>query len=286
MRVLLLSLLVLLVLPEPVWGAPPNAHNPTAPKGQRRTRKAKKRKRPKVRVTRDEAAGGTHWRIASRQGVLHVWRPPGYDRKRAGIVVFVHGYHVTADRAWKRHHLLEQFRASRQNALFVIVDGPSAPGRPVKFPALSKVLTRVARYARLRLPHGHIVAVSHSAGYRTVVEWLDYRYLSHVVLLDSLYANDKSFHDWMTTVRNHDWHRLTVVARDTRPQVKQLKRLFKSGRRLVELDRLPVEYSELSRRQRGASLVFFDSQYGHSALVTNKKVLPVLLRRTRLRLLR
>jgi hypothetical protein len=148
----------------------------------------------------------------------------------------------------------------------------------------------VARHARLRLPHGHIVAVSHSAGYRTVVEWLDYRYLSHVVLLDSLYASDSSFHDWMTTARNHGWHRLTVVARDTRPQVKQLKRLFGKpagrSRRLVELERIPEEYSELSRGQRGASLVFLDSQYGHSALVTNKKVLPVLLRRTRLRLLR
>jgi len=34
------------------------------------------------------------------------------------------GYHVTADRAWAGW-ICEQFKASKQNALFIVVNGPS-----------------------------------------------------------------------------------------------------------------------------------------------------------------
>ena len=34
------------------------------------------------------------------------------------------GYHVTADRAWAGR-IYEQFKASKQNALFIVMDGPS-----------------------------------------------------------------------------------------------------------------------------------------------------------------
>lgn len=254
---------------------------PARPLAARRARRTP----PKVKVERDRVEGGQHFRIALKEGVLHVWRPPGYRVQRAGIVLFVHGYHVTADRAWNRHHLGEQFKKSRQNALFVVVDGPSAPGEPVKFPALGKVLLLVSRHARQKLPHGHIVAIGHSAGYRTVSQWLDYRYLSHVILLDALYANEDDFHGWMTSGRHHDWHRLTLVAKDTRDHARRFMRRFRD-RLVVRRDRIPEAYPELTKREKGAAFLFMDSQYGHSALVTNKKVIPVLLRRTRLRLLR
>lgn len=254
---------------------------PARPLAARRARRTP----PAVKVERDRVDGGLHWRIALEEGVLHVWRPPGYRPQRAGVVLFVHGYHVTADRAWNRHRLVEQFKMSRQNALFVVVDGPSAPGEAVKFPSLGKVLLLVSRHARQKLPHGHIVAIGHSAGYRTVSQWLDYRYLSHVILLDALYAKEDDFHGWMTSGRHHDWHRLTLVAKDTRDHARRFMRRFQ-GRPVVRRDRIPESYPDLSKRERSAPFLFMDSQYGHSALVTNKKVIPVLLRRTRLRLLR
>jgi len=271
----LLQALLLFLLP---WAS---AAAPASPKSKRTVSRA----REPVEVRRDEVEGGRHWRIAARQGTLHVWRPPGYRRSKAGIVLFVHGYHVTADRAWSHHHLAEQFRASRQNALFVVVDGPTGPGEKVKYPALGQVLQLVARHTRQRLPNGHIVAIGHSAGYRTLAGWLTYRYLGHVMLLDALYANEDDFHEWMTTSRNHDWHRLTVIAQDTRPQAQQLMKRFK-GQPLFHLKRIPDSYDQLNRRQRSAPLLFLDSQYGHSSLVTNKKVIQLLLRRTRLRLAR
>ena len=57
---------------------------------------------------------------------MHVWVPPSYDRATAGTVVYVHGYWTDADGAWRDYSLARQFRASHQNALFIVPDAPSA----------------------------------------------------------------------------------------------------------------------------------------------------------------
>jgi hypothetical protein len=247
-------------------------------------RRAARRPAPRVTVKRETVERGIHWRIATANGVLHLFKPPGYWQRGAGIVVYVHGYHLSADRAWATQHLAEQFRASRQNALFVVVDGPSGPGEPVKFPALGRLLVVAASHARLQLPRGQIVVIGHSGAYRTLVEWLDYRFLGHVILLDALYAHDNAFFDWMTSHRHSDWHRLTVVARDTLSQSRRLAARFKG--KIARLKRIPERYADFTRRQRAIPTLLLESQYDHSGLVTNGKVIPLLLRLTRLRLVR
>jgi hypothetical protein len=236
----------------------------------------------KVTVTRDKVADGDHWRIANGQGVIHVWLPPGYRRARAGVVVYIHGYHISVDKTWRNQRLAQQFRDSRQNALFVAVGAPKTMYERVKFPSLREVLRAVTRHARLRLPRGHIVGVAHSAGFRTITKWLDYRYLDHVILVDALYAKEETFYRWMVRSRWKDWHRLVVVAKKTLPQTKRLMKRF---RRVVTRDNIPTSYSEFTARERGARILFLKSQYGHSELVYNRKVIPLLLRLTRLRLL-
>ena len=37
----------------------------------------------------DTVLGGTHWRIKTPQGAVHVWIPPDYDRETAGTVIYV-----------------------------------------------------------------------------------------------------------------------------------------------------------------------------------------------------
>jgi hypothetical protein len=73
----------------------------------------------------DTVLGGRHWRIKTAQGAVHVWVPADYDRETAGTVVYVHGYYTDADGAWQEHELARQFKASRQNAMFVVPDAPS-----------------------------------------------------------------------------------------------------------------------------------------------------------------
>src|SRR5437016_5385253 len=83
----------------------------------------------------DEVAGGKHWRIATAQGSVHVWVPDGYDRETAGTVIYVHGYYTDADGAWRDHELARQFKASHQNAMFIVPDAPAGNDDSVQWPA-------------------------------------------------------------------------------------------------------------------------------------------------------
>src|ERR1700690_1207535 len=73
----------------------------------------------------DTVAGGKHWRIVTSAGAVHVWVPADYSRDTAGTVIYVHGYWTNADGAWRDHELARQFKASHQNAMFVVPDAPA-----------------------------------------------------------------------------------------------------------------------------------------------------------------
>ena len=79
--------------------------------------------------------------------------PPGYDRATAGTVVYVHGYYTDADGAWREYNLARQFRASHQNALFIVPEAPAGNDDPVNWPAL-KDLRRASRARTSRCPTG------------------------------------------------------------------------------------------------------------------------------------
>lgn len=255
--------------------------------GDRAARRHHRKKRVRWKVKRDTVAGGRHWRISSRQGVIHVYRPPGYRHRRAGLVVYVHGYHVSVDRTWHGHRLAEQFRSSRQNALFIAVSGPKGPTERVKFPSLRELFRLVARVGRIRMPRRPmVVGMAHSSGIRTATRWLDYRNLGHLILLDGFFSSRDRVYNWLATHRHRHWHRLTLVGGKSTSNCKALLARFKGVRGVVKRKSVPRSYKDFSARERWSRLLFIHPQYGHSALVYNRKVIPVLLRRTRLRAVR
>src|SRR5690606_18443548 len=73
--------------------------------------RAERKTNGRLEKTEDKVAGGTHWRIKTSAGAVHVWIPPNYDRTTAGTVVYVHGYWTDADGAWRDYKLAQQFRA-------------------------------------------------------------------------------------------------------------------------------------------------------------------------------
>ncbi|HWU88063.1 MAG TPA: hypothetical protein VN253_12340, partial [Kofleriaceae bacterium] len=85
----------------------------------------------------DTILGGRHWRVKTAQGAVHVWIPPGYDREKAGTVIYVHGYYTDADGAWRDYELAKQFKASNQNAMFIVPDAPAGNEQSVQWPALT-----------------------------------------------------------------------------------------------------------------------------------------------------
>ena len=229
--------------------------------------------------TEDVVEGGRHWRIKTAQGAVHVWIPPGYDRATAGTVVYVHGYWTSADGAWRDHDLARQFRMSKQNAMFVVPDAPASNDDRVKWPALTDLRRAVTR-ANIKLPDGPIIVIGHSGAFRTVMQWVDHRHVDKIILLDAMYAGEKAFDEFIKSGKRADEHRLIVVGAGTAATSQSFARRYKFA---VTREKLPATASEFSKRERGAKLLYIHSQYEHMAIVTSKKVIPVLLRVTPLK---
>jgi hypothetical protein len=137
-----------------------------------------------------------------------VW--PDY-RETAGTVIYVHGYYTDADGAWREHDLARQFKASRQNAMFIVPDAPASNDDEVQWPALKDLRKAVTR-ANIHLPEGPVVVIGHSGAFRTVMQWVDHRLVDQIILLDALYAGEAAFDEFIASGKRADDHKLIVVA--------------------------------------------------------------------------
>jgi hypothetical protein len=224
----------------------------------------------------DTVAGGTHWRIKTDAGAVHVWVPPDYDRATAGTVVYVHGYYTDADTAWKDHDLARQFRASRQNALFVVPDAPTGNDEQVRWNALTDLRRAITR-ANIRIPNGPTIVIGHSGAFRTVMKWVDHKVVAEVVLLDALYGGQRAFDDFIASGKRARQHKLIVVGADTAEASAAFTKRYPFA---VSRDEMPGSAEAFVRREKRAKLLYIHSQYGHMELVTGGAVIPVLLRLT------
>jgi len=229
----------------------------------------------------DTVAGGTHWRVKTAQGAVHVWVPPNYDRATAGTVIYIHGYWTDSDGAWRDHELARQFKASRQNALFIVPDAPSSNDEGVQWPALTDLRRAVTR-ANIKLPDGPIIVIGHSGAFRTVMQWVDHRHVDQIILLDAMYAGEHAFDEFIKSGKRADDHKLIVVAASTEQGSRAFANKYKFA---VAREKMPKDVGGFSKRERGAKLLYIRSQYEHMSIVTSKKVIPVLLRVTPLKAL-
>jgi len=235
----------------------------------------------RLEKTEDEVAGGKHWRIKTAQGSVHVWTPEGYDRETAGTVVYVHGYWTDADGAWASHSLAKQFRASRQNALFIVPDAPSSNEDNVKWPALKDLRKAIAR-ANIRIPDGPTIVIGHSGAFRTVMQWVDHRAVEQIILLDAMYSGEHAFDEFIASGKRADDHKLIVVGAGTAQSSSAFAKQYKFA---VAREKMPDGVWGFTKRERGAKLLYIRSQYEHMQMITNKKVIPTLLRVTPLKAL-
>jgi hypothetical protein len=230
----------------------------------------------KLEKQEDQVAGGTHWRIKTDVGSVHVWVPAGYDRETAGTVVYVHGYYTDSDGAWRDHQLAKQFRASKQNALFIVPDAPSGNGEDVKWHALTDLRKAVSR-ANIRIPDGPTVVMGHSGAFRTVMKWVDHKVVAQVILLDALYGGAKSFDDFIGSGKRAKHHKLIMIGSDTAEESRGFIKRYPFA---VARDSMPGNVDGFTRREKKAKLLYVRSQFEHMAIVKSGKVIPLLLRLT------
>lgn len=243
------------------------------------TARAEARPTGRLDKSEDTVAGGIHWRVETDAGALHVWVPPGYDRATAGTVVYVHGYHTDSDGAWKQHDLARQFKASGQNALFIVPDAPSGNDEQVKWPALADLRKAISR-ANIRMPDGPIVVMGHSGAFRTVMQWVDHRLVQQVILLDALYGGNKAFDEFIGTGKRAKHHKLIVIGSDTATESVAFLKKYPFA---VVRDKMPATSGDFKKREKSAKLLYVKSQFGHMQIVTSGKVIPILLRLTPLK---
>jgi len=227
----------------------------------------------------DTVQGGKHFRIKTSRGAVHVWFPPDYDRATAGTVIYVHGYYTDADGAWREHELAKQFKASHQNALFIVPDAPAGNDDEVQWPALKDLRKAVAR-ANIHLPDGPVVVMGHSGAFRTVMQWVDHKLVDQIILLDALYAGESAFDEFIASGKRAGDHKLIVVAASTSEESASFAKRYKFA---VARERMPSAAGGFTKRERGAKLLYIRSQFEHMAIVTSGKVIPTLLRVTPLK---
>ena len=212
---------------------------------------------------------------------MHVWFPENYDRATAGTVVYVHGYWTDADGAWRDHELARQFRASHQNAMFVVPDAPASNDDQVQWPALTDLRRAVTR-ANIKMPDGPLIVMGHSGAFRTVMQWVDHRMVDQIILLDALYAGESAFDEYIKSGKRADDHKLIVVGASTAQESRAFANKYKFA---VAREKMPDAVGGFSKRERGAKLLYIRSQYEHMGIVTSEKVIPILLRVTPLKAL-
>ncbi|MFZ0962204.1 MAG: hypothetical protein WAO35_14995 [Terriglobia bacterium] len=222
-------------------------------------------------------AGGEHLRVETEHGPLHFWHPAEYDASTAGMVIYIHGYFTSVDQTWTDDRLASQFRDSSRNALFIAIEAPRSSDEDVFWNSLDDLLHTIEERTPFPLPRGPLVVVSHSGGYRTILKWLEDPRLQYVILLDGLYGGQAEFRYWLRPHPRLKPRRMVLVASDTlRRSNRFARRIYGTARRRG----IPAKASSFTPREAHARLLYIRSQYDHTDMVNNGKVIPVLLQIT------
>jgi hypothetical protein len=225
-------------------------------------------------------SGSEYTRIATVNGPLHLWKPAGYDPDTAGIVIYVHGYYVNVDRAWRDHHLAAQFAESGLNALFVACEAPRGPSHAVSWPSLALLLATIERELDEPRRDARVVAIAHSGAHRTLSSWLTNERLATIVLMDAHYGEMPRVRSWITASEER---RLINVGSLTRPWTDELHASLPES---LVFEEFPDAESGQLPGAHDAQIVYVRSHVDHMKLVTGGVALPMILRALRLPMIR
>jgi hypothetical protein len=221
---------------------------------------------PPADVRLDEIVrAGQSWRFETARGPIHVWVPASYDPATAATVVFVHGYHVDVDTAWRDYHLPQQFALSGINAMFIAPEAPAGKSSPIAWPSLRGLVASVASQIDVRMPTKRLVVMGHSGAYRTLAVWLANDVLDTVILLDAVYG-EYSFAPWARASKSR---RLVNIAYETGRYCDYMHRMLPST---VRVDGLPLQGFPDGR------ILYAKTDVGHWQLVTDGVAIPLTLR--------
>ncbi len=223
----------------------------------------------------DHVAGGLHKRLLSRKGAIHLWWPKDYEKEDAGVVVYLHGYGTTVDREWTSNKLATQFKRSGKNALFVVPESPASDKEDFTWFSL-EALFKLLKTRSVQIPGGKIVIAGHSGAFKTMALWLKDKRISTLIMLDAMYGLQSKFQSFLT---NSQTTRMLLVSYSTLFTAQSFAENFK----YAQSRRFIPKYARLfTKAERRARLLNIRSQYDHFTIISSRRVIPVMLKLTRL----
>ncbi|MBU1534511.1 hypothetical protein KKF84_04275, partial [Myxococcota bacterium] len=213
-------------------------------------------------VAEETVAGGSHKRLLTRKGAIHLWWPKDYDKDHAGVVIYLHGYGTTVDKEWTGSHLGKKFNLSKKNALFIVPESSSSDKDDITWFSLESLFS-LLKNRFVKIPAGKVVLMGHSGAFKTMALWVKNKRISTVVMLDAMYGLYEKYKSFLTGSKSS---RMIVVSYSTYAAGKDFGDMFDFtlGRRY-----LPKTIKGFTKKERRARLLHIYSQYDHFELVTS-----------------
>jgi hypothetical protein len=112
------------------------------------------------------------------------------------------------------------------------------------------------------------------------MQWVDHKLVDQIILLDAMYAGEQAFDEFIKSGKRADEHKMIVVGASTATASGAFSSQYKFA---VGREGFPDKLGEFTVKERQSKLLYVRSQYDHMSIVTSQKVIPLLLRVTRLK---
>jgi hypothetical protein len=196
-----------------------------------------------------------------RDSTVLIVAPKNLDvKKQADLVFWFHGWGNNVDSAAVRYELIEQFVASKRNAVLILAEtarnAPDSYGGKLEKEGMFKALvTDVVNglKAKRLVPEnsipGHILLGGHSGAYRVMAHIVQNGRMpvDEVMLFDALYAETDKFINWLKTDKQHRFINLYTDHGGTRDEtLNMVKMLVKDDINYLQIEEtalIPVQYS-------------------------------------------
>jgi hypothetical protein len=213
-----------------------------------------------------------------------VFIPDSFDKKKQYEFVFwFHGWYNNIDSSLKAFRLLEQFYASKRNAIFIFPEGPkNAPdsyGGKLEqweiFRSLERQIKKLLVSKRI-LPDNDIdpmlTLCGHSGAYRVIGKAIRNQ-PSTILLFDGLYGEMDNF-QLFCILNNRFLHIYTDEGGTKENSLQFLKTLADKGIPFLHKEEDEVTEEELRKNR----IIFLHSKKGHNEVITNHNNFERILR--------
>jgi predicted esterase len=200
--------------------------------------------------------------------------------KTIDLVFWFHGWGNNIDTAVQQLQLIEQFAASKRNAVFVFPEGPkNAPDsyggkleQPVVFEALVKDVLQqlqkqklISRKQNIGMDQCRITLAGHSGAYRVISRIINHAPVQELILFDALYGGNDFYLEWMKNPR----HRFVHIYTKDGGTYDNSKWMVTKIRDSLAVPVIDINEDALSQKVlRHNKKLFIYSNKGHNEVIT------------------